>query len=73
MQEIYIKTEFIKLNQLLKLAGILDQGSDIKYMLDAGQIRLNGAEIAERGKKIRKNDVVSVEGFEEIIVKNHEL
>ena len=69
MNEIYIKTEFIKLNQLLKLAGVLDQGSDIKFMLSEGQITLNGEKISERGKKIRPGDLVKVEGFDEILVK----
>jgi len=70
MQEVYIKTEFIKLNQLLKLAGVLDQGSDIKYMLESGQIRLNGETVCQRGRKIKKGDIVSVDGFEDILVKN---
>ena len=70
MQEVYIKTEFIKLNQLLKLAGGLDQGSDIKYMLESGQIRLNGEEVTQRGRKIKSGDIVSVDGFEDILVKN---
>ena len=70
MQEVYIKTEFIKLNQLLKLAGVLDQGSDIKYMLESGQIRLNGEEVTQRGRKIKNGDIVSVDGFEDILVKN---
>ncbi len=73
MQEVYIKTEFIKLNQLLKLAGVLDQGSDIKYMLESGMIRLNGSAVSERGRKIRVNDVVSVTGYEDILVKTEEL
>ena len=73
MQEVYIKTEFIKLNQLLKLAGVLDQGSDIKYMLKSGMIRLNGSNVSERGRKIRGNDVVSVTGYEDILVKTDEL
>ena len=70
MQEVYIKTEFIKLNQLLKLAGVLDQGSDIKYMLESGQIRLNGETVCQRGRKIKNGDIVSVDGFEDILVKN---
>ncbi|MBQ2678846.1 MAG: RNA-binding S4 domain-containing protein [Firmicutes bacterium] len=73
MQEVYIKTEFIKLNQLLKLAGVLDQGSDIKYMLESCMIRLNGSAVSERGRKIRGNDVVSVTGYEDILVKTDEL
>lgn len=69
MQEIFIKTEFIKLNQLLKLAGVLDQGSDIRVMLSEKLIKLNGDFVSERGKKIRNGDIVEVLGFGKIIVK----
>ena len=33
MNKVYIHTEFIKLQQVLKLAGLIDQGSDVKYFL----------------------------------------
>ena len=69
MQEIFIKTEFIKLNQLLKLTGVLDQGSDIRVMLSEKLIKLNGDFVSERGKKIRNGDIVEVLGFGKIIVK----
>lgn len=69
MQEIFIKTEFIKLNQLLKLAGVLDQGSDIRVMLGEKLIKLNGSIVSERGKKVRDGDIVEVIGYGKIIVK----
>ena len=68
MQEVYIKTEFIKLNQLLKLAGVLDQGSDIKYLLETNAVRLNGEVIRERGRKIRPGDTVTIADTAEITV-----
>lgn len=37
MNKVYIHTEFIKLQQVLKLAGLIDQGSDVKYFLSAGK------------------------------------
>ena len=37
MNKVYIHTEFIKLQQVLKLAGLIDQGSDVKYFLSQGR------------------------------------
>ncbi len=66
--DIKISTEFIKLQQLLKLADVLDSGSDIKYFLAESLVLVNGEKATQRGKKIYPGDVVEVEGFEQIIV-----
>ena len=58
MQEVQIHSEFIKLQQLLKLAGFIGQGSDIKIILAEGLVKVNGEVATERGKKIRPQDVV---------------
>lgn len=60
METIYIHTAFIKLQQVLKLAGFIDQGSDIKIFLAEGLVSVNGVPATERGKKIRSGDVVTV-------------
>ena len=49
MNEIIIKTEFIKLQQLLKLAGIVGQGSDAKLYIKNGEIKVNGITATQRG------------------------
>ena len=69
MRIIEISTEFIKLQQLLKLADIVGYGSDAKIMILNGQVKVNGETAHERGKKIREGDVVEVEGEESITVK----
>jgi len=69
MRTIEISTEFIKLQQLLKLADIVGYGSDAKFMILNGQVKVNGETAHERGKKIREGDVVEVEGEESITVK----
>ena len=51
MKEIKIKTEFIKLQQLLKLAGLVDQGSDAKLYIADGLVTVNDIIVTERGKK----------------------
>lgn len=63
MQEVEISTEFIKLQQVVKLAGLIGQGSDIKILIADGLIYVNGKQAFERGKKIHPNDVVEVKGF----------
>lgn len=68
MNEIKIKTEYIKLQQLLKLAGIISQGSDARLLISNGDVTLNGEPVSERGKKIRAGDIVSVRDFGEIKV-----
>lgn len=63
MQEVGISTEFIKLQQILKLAGIIGQGSDARALIAEGLVYVNGEQALERGKKIRPNDVVEVKGL----------
>lgn len=60
MIEITIKTEYIKLNQLLKLATILSNGSDFKVWIMDNEVKLNDTVVTERGKKIYKGDIVSI-------------
>ena len=62
MEKIYIHTEFIKLQQALKLAGLVDQGSDVKFYLSEGMVLVNGAVATERGTKIRPGDVIELKG-----------
>ncbi len=66
--DIQISTEYIKLQQILKLAQVLSQGADIKYYLQEELVTVNGELATQRGKKIYKGDVIEVEGYEQIIV-----
>ena len=69
MKTIEISTEFIKLQQLVKLADIVGYGSDAKMLILNGQVKVNGEIAHERGKKIREGDIVEVEGEEDLTVK----
>lgn len=62
MEIIEINTEFIKLDQLLKFAGLVGNGSDAKIMIQDEMIRVNGEICTMRGKKLRPGDMVEVEG-----------
>ncbi len=64
METISITTEFIKLDALLKFAGLADTGGEAKILIQEGQVLVNGEVCTMRGKKIRSGDTVSVGGQE---------
>ena len=64
--DVAIHTEIIKLDSLLKLAGIFPTGGEAKVAIQAGAVCHNGAVCRERGRKIRPGDTVAVGG--EVIV-----
>ncbi len=70
--DINITTEYIKLDQLLKLSRIACSGAEAKEMILNGLTEVNGEVCVMRGKKIRPGDNVTVrldETEEEITVK----
>lgn len=69
MKQVKIKTEFIKLDQLLKFAEISQSGGESKVFIMNEEVKVNGDIETQRGKKIRPGDVVEVEGFEKFTVK----
>lgn len=62
MKTILITTEFIKLQDLLKFAGLVETGGEAKERIQAGEVRVNGEVCPQRGKKIRPGDVISFRG-----------
>ena len=62
MKTITIHTEFIKLQDLLKLANAVGSGGEAKERIQAGEVTVNGEVCAMRGKKLRPGDVVSFDG-----------
>lgn len=67
-EKIAIKTEFIKLDQLLKFSGVADIGSEAKQMVLDGIVKVNSEVCTMRGKKIRPGDLVEITG-EDIIIR----
>ena len=55
-----LTTEFIKLDNLLKLAGVTDSGGQAKLLIREGLVRLNGEVVTQRGKKVRPGDTVEL-------------
>ena len=64
MEIIRIKDDFIKLGQLLKLAGLVDSGLEAKIVINDGEVTLNGKTELKRGKKIYPGDIVTYNGNE---------
>ena len=65
--DININTEYIKLDQLLKFAGIAENGADAKDMVLSGMVLYNGRECLMRGKKVRPGDAVRIEFEDETV------
>ena len=55
MQKILIHTEFIKLDALLKFAGLCETGGEAKELVQGGVCTM-------RGKKCRAGDVIELDG-----------
>lgn len=60
--EITIKDEYIKLGQALKLAGLVGSGVDAKFVIQYGQVKVNGEVDTRRGKKLYSGDNFEFEG-----------
>lgn len=62
MKMVTITTEYIKLQDLLKLAGLTETGGEAKERIQAGEVRVNGEVCTMRGKKIRPGDQAVFQG-----------
>jgi ribosome-associated protein len=60
MREITIRDDVIRLGQFLKLADVIDAGSDVKRLLEDGDVTVNGEPETRRGRQLRRGDVVAV-------------
>ena len=68
MESIYIKDDFIKLGQALKLAGAVESGVDAKMCIQDGLVYVNGEIEIQRGKKLYEGDIISFDNIDYIIV-----
>ena len=66
--EIKIHTEFIKLQDLLKFAGVVETGGDAKLIIQEGRVAVNGEPCAMRGKKLCPGDRADIDGETELVV-----
>ena len=60
-KEVKLTTMFIKLDQLLKFAGVSESGGHAKDLIQAGCVMVNGEICTQRGKKIHTGDIVETD------------
>lgn len=62
MEKIRINTEFIKLDALLKFAGLCETGGEAKELIQGGAVKVNGEVCTMRGKKLVPGMEVTLDG-----------
>lgn len=60
--------EFIELNKILKLKQIAQSGGHAKLIIEEGSVQVNGEIEFRKRRKMRKGDLIHVEGIEIEIV-----
>ena len=60
--DVPIRDEMIRLGQFLKLANLIEHGSEAKAVCASGEVRVNGEVETRRGRQLRVGDVVVVGG-----------
>ena len=61
-EKVVIDTEFIKLDNMMKLAGAVDTGGMAKQIIQTGNVKVNGEICTMRGKKMRDGDYFEFQG-----------
>jgi ribosome-associated protein len=64
VREVAIRGDTIRLGQLLKLAGVVGAGGELKRFLDVTPVLVNGEPDARRGRQLHPGDVVAAGGEE---------
>ena len=62
VRKIFIKSEYIKLDALLKFSSIASTGGEAKVLIQGADVYVGGKPCLERGRKIRPGDVVRCRG-----------
>ena len=60
MKTVKIKTEYIELQQLLKMEDYISSGGQAKYYLQENEVYVNGVLETRRGRKLRTSDVIRI-------------
>ncbi len=69
MKEVKIHTEYIKLDDLLKFAGIIGSGGQAKAVILDGFVKVNGEVCTMRGKKLRGGEIIEFMGNKLKVIK----
>lgn len=65
---VYIRDDVIRLGQLLKLAGLVDDGATAREVISAGRVSVDGEVDTRRGAQIRPGQVVALDGHAVTVV-----
>lgn len=57
-----LEGDFVRLGDLIKLAGLVGTGGEAKQVVQDGKVKLDGVVCTERGKKIRPGAKVFFKG-----------
>jgi ribosome-associated protein len=58
-----LKADYIELIKLLKLMGIAGSGSHAKYLVEEGEVKLNGVVEFRKRAKLRRGDIVETQEY----------
>ena len=61
-QGIPIRTEYIRLQDLLKYTGMVPTGGEAKAVIQEGLVKVDGAVCTQRGKKLYPGSLVEFDG-----------
>ncbi len=67
MKNISINSDYIKLDQFLKLADIVMSGGEAKVVIMSEEVLVNGQTCTQRGKKLRTGDTVEYKGQQYVV------
>jgi ribosome-associated protein len=62
MRDVAIADDMIRLGQFLKLADLVDSGSETKLRIAAGDVSVNGEVDLRRGRQLHRGDIVALDG-----------
>ena len=60
--DVPIRDESIRLGQLLKLAGVVDDGAMARAVIENGEVSVDGVVVPRRGSQVRPGQVVTYAG-----------
>ena len=60
--EVPIRDESIRLGQLLKLAGVVDDGAMARMVIENGEVTVDGVVVMRRGTQVRPGQTVTYAG-----------
>jgi len=60
VREVAVREDGIRLGQLLKLADLVEAGSDVRPLLAEGVVTVDGRLETRRGRQLKKGQVVAV-------------